>query len=126
MKLPFGTINGTTLEVRFSTADFSVATVIGGIREHLDMFEEMNVDFLGLATRVPGGNQPVMEPVNIVAHFEYDGSGDAAGVLGRVYRVLWKGIVQNFPDELEWSEAKANYSLFLEGQASMMAINKEK
>ena len=36
MQLPFGTIEGDDLEVRFSTADFSVATVIAGVAEHLD------------------------------------------------------------------------------------------
>ena len=62
MDLPFGTIDGKRLEVRFSTADFSVATVIAGICEHLDMFEELGVVFLGVATDVPAGPQPVFQP----------------------------------------------------------------
>jgi len=124
MILPFGTITDSSLQVRFSTADFSVATVISGIREHLDMFEEMNVAFLGMATDVPSGAQPVFSPINIIAHFEYNGASDAEGVLGRVYRVLWKGVVLNFPDEVEWAEAKGNYANFLEAQASMLMANK--
>jgi hypothetical protein len=124
MTLPFGSISGNNLQMRFSTADFSVATIIGGIREHIDMFTEMKVDFLGIATNVPDGNQPVFKPINIIAHFEYGGSGDAEGVLTRVYKALWKGIVFNFPDEMDWAEAKANFSNYVEAQASMLMANK--
>lgn len=125
MSLPFGTITGNKLEMRFSTADFSVATVIAGIREHIDMFDQMQVSFLGIATDVPAGNQPVFKPINILAHFEFTGQGEAAGVLGEVYRSLWKGIVYNFPDEMDWAEAKANFSNYIEAQASMLMANKE-
>jgi hypothetical protein len=125
MDLPFGTIEDNILEVRFSTADFSVATVIAGIREHLDMFEEMNVCFLGLATDVPRGDTPVMTPVEIKASFKYRGSGDAEGTLHRIYRSLWKGVIYNFPDELEWAEAKSNYSEFIIAQADLIRAQKE-
>jgi hypothetical protein len=124
MSLPFGSIDGNSLEVRFSTADFSVATVIGGVREHIDMFEEMAVSFLGIATDVPEGNQPVFKPINIIAYFEYTGAGDAEGVLTRIYKALWKGVVMNFPDEIEWSEAKENYSEFIIAQAEMLRANR--
>lgn len=125
MSLPFGRIEDNLLEAAFSTADFSVATVIAGIREHLDMFEEMGVCFLGVATQVPATVSANMQPVNIVAKFKYTGEGDAAGVLNRVYRVLWKGVINNFPDEIEWSEAKGNYSEYILAQADMLRAQKE-
>lgn len=125
MDLPFGSIEGKRLEVRFSTADFSVATVIAGIAEHLDMFEEMDVDFLGVATDVPAGPTPVFRPTDIKANFEFTGPGDAAKALGRIYRALWKGVVMNFPSELEWSEAKSNFSDFITAQAELLRARAE-
>lgn len=125
MNLPFGSIDGNDLHVRFSTADFSVATVLAGVREHLDMFEEMSVNFMGIATDVPDGPQPVFKPIDIVAHFRYSGGGDADGVLRRVYRAVWRGVVNNFPDELDWSEAKRNYAEFVEAQAEMLQAQKD-
>ena len=125
MSLPFGKIEDNHLEVYFSTADFSVATVIAGIREHLDMFEEMGVCFLGVATRVPAGASNSMQPLNIIANFKYHGEGDAGGVLNRIYRVVWKGVINNFPDESEWAEAKSNYSDFIAAQAEMLRAQKE-
>lgn len=125
MSLPFGNINDNSLEVAFSTADFSVATVIAGIREHLDMFEEMGVCFLGVATKVPAGSADSNQPVNIVANFKYSGEGDAEGVLNRVYRVLWKGVINNFPDEIDWAEAKGNYSDYILAQADMIRAQNE-
>lgn len=125
MQLPFGTIEGDDLEVRFSTADFSVATVIAGIAEHLDMFEEIGVVFLGVATDVPSGPQPVFQPAEIKARFRYEGSGDAAKALRRVYLSLWKGVILHFPDELEWSEAKSNFGDFIAAQAELLRARSE-
>lgn len=125
MDLPFGTIDGERLEARFSTADFSVATVIAGICEHLDMFEELGVVFLGVATDVPAGPQPVFQPAEIKAHFEFGGPGDAAKTLRRVYLALWKGATANFPDELEWSQAKSNFADFVSAQADLLRARGE-
>lgn len=125
MDLPFGKIDGKNLEIRFSTADFSVATVVAGIREHLDMFEEMAVQFLGVATNVPGGQQPVFRPIDIVAKFEYVGEGDAKPTLNRIYCVTWHGVINNFPDEIEWAEAKSNYADFVVAQAEMLRAQTE-
>ncbi|HUX07692.1 MAG TPA: hypothetical protein VMX35_10310 [Acidobacteriota bacterium] len=125
MDLPFGSIDGKRLEVRFSTADFSVATVIAGISEHLDMFEEIDVVFLGVATEVPAGPQPVFQPAEIKAHFLYDGGGDAGKALRRVYLSLWKGVMMHFPDELEWSEAKSNFADFISAQAELLRARGE-
>lgn len=125
MKLPFGTLDGNRLEVRFSTADFSVATVIMGIHEHLDMFEEMGVKFLGVATDVPSGQQPIFQPIDIKAHFHYKGEGDASETLTRVYFALWKGVLANFPDELEWANAKSDYADFIIAQAELLRAQNE-
>ncbi len=125
MDLPFGSIEGKRLEVRFSTADFSVATVIAGISEHLDMFEELDVVFLGVATDVPAGPQPVFQPAEIKAHFLYDGGGDGEKALRRVYLSLWKGVMTHFPDELDWSEAKSNIADFISAQAELLRARGE-
>ena len=125
MELPFGKIEGNDLEVRFSTADFSVATVIAGIHEHLDMFGEMGVEFLGVATDVPTGPQPVFRSADIKAHFRFAGSGNAEETLSRVYKALWKGVVANFPDELEWAEAKSNIADFIAAQAELLRARSE-
>lgn len=125
MNLPFGTIEGDRLEVHFSTADFSVATVMMGIDEHIDMFEEMEVHFLGVATEVPAGPQPVFQPVDIKAHFHFAGSGNAEEVLQRAYRSLWKGVVANFPDELEWAESKSHLADFVAAQAELLRARSE-
>ena len=120
MDLPFGTIEGKRLEVRFSTADFSVATVIAGIAEHIDMFEEIGVVFLGVATDVPSGPQPVFQPAYIKAHFEYLGEDNGEKTLRRVYLALWSSVIARFPDELEWSEAKSNLADFIGAQADLL------
>jgi len=125
MDLPFGSIEDGRLEVRFSSVDFSVATVIAGIAEHIDMFEELQVHFLGLATDVPAGPQPVFRPVDIVAHFQYVAGGSGEAELQRVYRALWKGVVSNFPDELDWAEAKGSYADFITAQADMLRARVE-
>jgi hypothetical protein len=125
MDFPFGTISGDRLEVRFSTADFSVATVIAGIHEHLDMFEEMGVEFLGVATDVPAGPQPVFQPADIKAHFRFAGAGKAEEVLKRVYLALWRGVVANFPDELEWAESKSHFADFIMAQADLLRARGE-
>jgi hypothetical protein len=90
MHLPFGSIDGNMLVVRFSTADFSVATVIGGLREHMDMFEAMDVSFLGIATDVPKGMPSMNKPIDIQAHFEFSGEGEGKETLFKVYKSLWK------------------------------------
>jgi hypothetical protein len=125
MDLPFGSIEGNRLEVRFSTADFSVATVIAGISEHIDMFEELGVVFLGVATDIPVGPQPVFQPAEIKAHFLFEGSGDAAKALRRVYLALWKGVLAHFPDEMEWSEAKSDFADYIMAQAELLRARGE-
>ena len=50
MNMPYGTIEGNRLRVEFSSADFSVASVLAAVRERGDRLEEMGVLFLGAAT----------------------------------------------------------------------------
>ena len=125
MQLPFGNIDGNVLEVNFSTADYSIASVISAVREHLDRLEEMNVIFLGAQTVVPSGPTPVFKPVSIAAIFEYTGKGDQRPVLERAYMVVWHGIVTVFPSETEWAKAKESFGAFIVSQADLLRARME-
>ena len=125
MQLPFGNIDGNVLEVNFSTADYSIASVLSAVREHLDRLEEMNIIFLGAQTVVPSGPSPVFKPVSISAIFEYVGKGDARPVLERAYTVLWHGIVTVFPSESDWSKAKEAFGHFVVSQADLLRARME-
>ena len=118
--MPFGEIDGKVLDVSFSSADFSVASVIAAIREHLDMLGEMGVVFLGVATEVPTGGTAVFEPVAIKASFEYMGADPATPVLERTYQIVWQGIVNTFPSESDWAESKAAFGHFITSQADLL------
>ena len=120
MQMPFGTIDGRVLTIRFSTADFSVASVIGAIRCHMDAMEELGVKFLGVATETPSGPTPVFRPTNIEAKFEHCGEGKSEPVLERTYQVIWKGVIDTFPTEDEWAQAKSNFADFIEAQADLL------
>jgi hypothetical protein len=120
MFMPFGEIKGKVLTISFSSADFSVASVIASLREHLDMLNEMKVEFCGVATDVMGGDARVFRPVMINASFEYTGDGDATVLLERTYSIVWKGIVQTFPDESEWAESKEHYGSYILSQADLL------
>jgi hypothetical protein len=120
MYMPFGEIEENVLKIDFSSADFSVASVLGAIRTHLDMLQEMSVIFLGVSTDVPAGPSPVFRPVPISAVFEYTGDGNAQSVLERAYQVVWQGVVNTFPDEVEWAGAKRDYAQFITAQADLL------
>jgi len=109
----------------FSSADFSVASVIAAIRLHLDMLEEMCVLFLGCTTEVPAGPSPVFRPVDIKAVFEYTGSDEAKPVLERAYQIVWRGVVDTFPSECEWAEAKGDFAKFISAQADLLRARVE-
>jgi len=125
MDLPYGKIEDKTLEMRFSSADFTVASVLAALREHLDMLREMGAIFLGVATDVPAGPQPVFRPVDVKAIFEFTGSGDAAKALRRAYEVVWQGIVATFPAEPEWATAKEGYAHYISSQAELLRARVE-
>ncbi|RKX70694.1 hypothetical protein DRP53_04110 [candidate division WOR-3 bacterium] len=124
MELPYGEIDGDILKLRFSTADFSIASVLSAIRLHLDMIEEMGVAFLGAETEVTTSPQ-VFTPIPIVATFQYLGKGKAKDVLERVYRTVWAGVVNTFPDEPTWACAKKDYGSFITAQADLLRARVE-
>ncbi|MHC5038010.1 MAG: hypothetical protein ACYTHM_11905 [Planctomycetota bacterium] len=125
MQVPFGVIEGDLLEIEFSTADYSIATVLAAIREHLDKLEEMDVHFLGAETDVPEGNTPVFKPVAIKAIFQYAGSLDPKATLERSYRVVWQGIVSTFPNEKDWAASKQAFGHFIISQADLLRARTE-
>jgi hypothetical protein len=120
MTLPYGEIKDGILVVKFSTADFSIASVMNAIKIHLDVIENMGVVFLGAQTDVVAGPTPVFQPVPVVAQFEYAGKGSAKDVLEKVYKIVWQGIVTSFPDEETWSDAKEAYAAFIAAQADLL------
>ena len=125
MQMPYGDINGNMLTMRFSSADFSVASVISAIREHLDVMEELGVKFLGVASEIATGPTPVFRPTNIEAKFEYCGQGNCPECLERTYQVIWKGVVSTFPCEAEWAQAKSDFGQFIVSQADLLRARTE-
>ena len=120
MGLPFGEIDGNRLIMAFSSADYSIAAVLGAVREHLDMLSEMGIVFLGAATEIPPGPSPVFKPVAIKAIFDYTGGANAEKYLERAYEILWGGVVRTFPGEPEWAESKRAYAEFIRAQADLL------
>ena len=125
MNLPYGEIKGNVLTMRFSTADYSIASVLDAIQIHIDVIENMDVVFLGAQTDIVAGPTPVFQPVPVVAQFEYTGKGSAQGVLESVYKTVWQGIVASFPDEASWSQAKEAYGAFIAAQADLLRARNE-
>ncbi|HIE05585.1 MAG TPA: hypothetical protein EYP58_02165 [bacterium (Candidatus Stahlbacteria)] len=119
MEIPYGEINGNILKVRFSSADFSIASVLAAIRMHLDMIEELGVAFLGAETEVAASPQ-VFTPIPIVATFQFLGKGKVKETLEKVYRTVWAGVVNTFPDEPAWACAKRDYGAFITAQADLL------
>ena len=120
MTLPYGEIKDSILVVKFSTADFSIASVLNAIKIHLDVIENMSVTFLGAQTEVIAGPSPVFQPVPVVVQFEYTGKGSGREALEKVYKILWQGVVASFPDEETWSGAKEAYAAFIAAQADLL------
>lgn len=120
MTLPYGEIKDSTLIMKFSTADYSIASVIAAIRVHLDVIEQLGVEFLGAQTDIVAGPTAVFQPVPVVAQFEFTGSGKGREALEKVYRLVWQGIVGSFPDESCWSQAKQAYAAFVAAQADLL------
>ena len=120
MNLPYGEIKESILKMEFSTADFSIASVLSAIKAHIDVIEELGVTFLGAQTEVVAGPTPVFQPVPVIAQFEFTGKGAAKAILEKVYKIVWQGIVGSFPDETSWSEAKESYASFIAAQADLL------
>lgn len=124
MELPFGEIKDGILKMKFSSADYSVATVIAGIREHLDVIEEMGVEFLGVETEVHSGPRITFTPVPVVAYFRCKVER-CEDILLKAYKLIWKGVILNFPDEIEWAEAKSYFADFISSQADLLMARVE-
>lgn len=120
MNLPYGEIKGNLLVMKFSSADYSVASVLAAIKVHIDVIEELGVTFLGAQTDIVAGPTPVFQPVPVIVQFEYTGKGSGKDVMDKVYKMVWHGIVDSFPDETCWSEAKEAYSSFIASQADLL------
>ena len=125
MQMPYGEIDGSVLTMRFSSADYSIATVITAIREHFDSMEELGVRFLGAESEVTSGPTPVFRPTNIEAKFEYCGDGKPTACLERTYVVIWKGVIDTFPSEGEWAQAKSDFGQFIASQADLLRARTE-
>lgn len=125
MNLPYGEIKDNVLKIKFSTADFSIASVLSAIKVHIDVIEELDVTFLGAQTEVVAGPTPVFQPVPVVAQFEYVGKGAAKAALEKIYKIVWQGIISAFPDESSWSEAKEAYASFIAAQADLLRARVE-
>jgi len=125
MEMPYGSVDGKALRLEFSSADFSVASVLAAVRERGDRLEEMGVVFLGASTEIPAGPMTVFKPVPVVATFEYTGDGDARAVLERAYLAVWNGVVTTFPCESEWAESKRAYAQFISSQAELLKARTE-
>lgn len=125
MFLPYGEIKENTLTVSFSSADFSIATVLTAVKERCDMFGEMKVRFLGASTDIPSTPSPVFRPVAIKAYFEYEGSADAPKVLEKVYLHLWEAVALTFPAEPVWAAAKGEFAKFISSQADLIRARVE-
>lgn len=120
MELPYGDIKGNTLRMKFSTADYSIASVMNAVKVHIDVLEELGVMFLGAQTEIVAGPTPVFQPVPVVAQFVYTGKGNARDTLEKVYTLVWQGIIASFPDEASWSQAKEAYASFIAAQADLL------
>lgn len=125
MQLPYADIDSSSIVIKFSTADFSIASVICAIREHLDVLEELNICFLGAATEVIEGPSPVFRPTNIEVRLEYIGGGIARPALERAYLLIWKGVISTFPSEQEWAQAKSEFGNFIMAQADLLRARTE-
>jgi hypothetical protein len=125
MNLPYGDIKNNILTMKFSTADFSIASVLTAIKMHLDVIEELGVVFLGAQTEVVAGPTPVFQPVPVVVQFECEKKGSAKEVLEKIYTIVWRGVVNSFPDETRWSQAKEAYSSFIAAQADLLRARSE-
>jgi len=124
MNTPFGEIKDKTLEIRFSTADYSIATVLAAVREHLDVLQEMGVKFLGASTDVFSGATPVFKPTDIKAIFEAT-EGGGKECLERAYELVWQSVVKTFPDENDWAQAKNDFAQYILAQADLLRARTE-
>mgnify|MGYP006300869871 CR=1 FL=1 len=125
-KLPYGTIKNKKLIMNFSAFDMDLPVIAAGVRERSDVLKELQVAFSGFGTEVPE-EMSQQKPAEIKVFFEYLGKEtDATVILKRVYHIVWGGIIQEFPDLVDWAEAKADLSSLTFAQAEVMRVRREK
>ena len=84
MKLPYGTISKKKLIMHFSAYDMDLPVIAAGIRERMDVFRELDVEFAGFGTEVPA-SMSEQTPAVVKCFFEYVGKeADASEILKRV------------------------------------------
>lgn len=120
IKLPYGTITKKKLIMHFSAFDIDLPIIAAGIRERMDVFRELDVEFAGFGTEVPP-NMSEQTPAIVKCFFEYVGKdADASVTLKRVYHLVWGGMISEFPDLVEWAAAKADLSNLTIAQADVL------
>ncbi len=123
--LPYGKISKKKLVMHFSAYDMDLPVIAAGIRERMDVFRELGVQFAGFGTEIPE-NMSEQSPALIKCFFEYVGeSGDPNVILKRVYHLVWGGMIQEFPDLDVWAAAKADLSSLTLAQAEVVRARKE-
>ncbi len=120
IKLPYGTIKKKKLIMYFSAYDIDLPIIAAGIRERMDVFRELDVEFAGFGTEIPE-NMSEQSPALVKCFFEYIGKeSDASVILKRVYHLVWGGMIMEFPDLIEWAAAKADLSNLTIAQADVL------
>jgi hypothetical protein len=120
IKLPYGTITKKKLIMHFSAFDIDLPVIAAGIRERMDVLKELEVSFAGFGTEIPE-KLTEQTPAVIKCFFEYVGKeSDADMILKRVYHLIWSGMVQEFPDLVDWAAAKADLSNLTIAQADAL------
>lgn len=123
--LPYGKISQKKLIMHFSAYDIDLPVIAAGIRERMDVFRELGVEFAGFGTEIPE-NMSEQSPAVVKCFFEFVGSsGDANLILKRVYHLVWGGMIAMFPDLDEWASAKADLSNLTMAQAEILRARKE-
>jgi hypothetical protein len=118
--LPYGEVKDNKLIMEFSAFDMDLPVIAAGIRERSDVLREMSVIFAGFGTDVPE-ELSRQSPAKIRAFFEYVGQGnEVQTILKRAYHIVWGGMIQEFPDLVDWAEAKADLSSLTFAQAEIL------
>ena len=124
IKMPYGVIKDKKLIMHFSAFDIDLPVIASGIRERMDVLRELGVAFAGFGTEVPEGMNE-QRPAQVKAFFEYIGTGsDSQVILKRVYHLIWGGMIQEFPDLVDWAAAKADLANLTYAQADVLRARK--
>ncbi|MFX1578476.1 MAG: hypothetical protein ACFFBJ_02430 [Promethearchaeota archaeon] len=120
IKLPYGSIAKKKLVMHFSAYDIDLPVIAAGIRERMDVLKELEVSFAGFGTEVPE-KMTEQTPAVIKCFFEYVGKEtDSSVILKRAYHLVWSGMIEEFPDLVEWAAAKADLSNLTIAQADVL------